>query len=221
MRFSLRTTLLVVAILVVVAFVAAAFTKKPPIKEGEWIPDEIKNPPKPELKITLSWEKDKPERAEWTKYVVDTVRVNLSLLNKAKDMDRFCPKYKTLDEDHKTWAWAELISAMALYESSWNPKSASVDVGKPDQKDTWSVGLLQMSVIDQKSYNIDLGYKYADLLTPKPNLHLGLSIMIRQVDRKNMIALSSGVYWAVIKEGGKYSKIPQISSMVKKVPGCL
>lgn len=184
-------------------------------------------PTTPEQKATtalvpLSWESVKGAN-DWSQFVFLKIRdKHLSSFDKAKDAERFCPAYKSLNTDQKATAWAELISAMAKYESSWDPSSSSVDVGTSEDRDTWSVGLLQMSVIDQESYKLPLGFSFADLKKPLPNLELGLAILAQQIEKKGTVILSSrsGLYWAVLFEGGKYDKTAQIISMTKKIPFC-
>jgi hypothetical protein len=170
--------------------------------------------------LPLSWEKNHPERAAWSKSLIAQVVDAWSQLREPKDMDRFCAKYSSLFTEQRIKVWAELFVAMAYYESGWNPKSASVDVGTKDDRDTWSIGLWQMSVIDQESYKLPLGYKYEHLLEPGPNGDLAVRIMARQIERRGTIVVSSSPYWAVIKEGGRYQKINQIAAMVSALPFC-
>jgi hypothetical protein len=63
------------------------------------------------------------------------------------------------------------------------------DVGTSD-KNTWSIGLMQMSVCDQANYGIRLGYTYDGLIQPIPNLQLAVLILAKQVAKygKLMIA---------------------------------
>lgn len=176
--------------------------------------------PTPAPMPQLSWEVNHPERAEWTKSAVEFVEREFDKLEKASDIDRFCKRYAKVTKAQKVHFWAELFSAMAKFESSWNPKSSSMDVGKPGLRDTYSVGLLQMSVVDQDSYKMPLGYKYEDLLEARPNLDLGIRIMARITSNRGSIVLPTNVYWAVLKEGGKYQKIAEIAAMTSKLPFC-
>jgi hypothetical protein len=43
-----------------------------------------------------------------------------------------------------------------------------------------------------------------------------LRILAEPNSEKGSIILSSGVYWAVLKDGGKYSKVDSIIAMVEK-----
>lgn len=168
-------------------------------------------------KIELPWENGKPERKQWTQDLVDLIDERLDVLSlAAKDITRFCEDYHDLTRQEQIEVWAVLICSVAYYESGWNPKIAERDVGTTD-KNTWSTGLMQMSVCDQKNYNLKLNYTFDDLLTPKANLHLALEILVRQVTRYGSIILrtSKGLYWAVLYEGGRYDKTHYIIKFVK------
>ena len=175
----------------------------------------------PVERIKLSWETEKnPERAAWSDHLMKSI--NVATYEKASDITQFCPKFKSLSESQKKKAIGEFWVSLGVHESSWNPKSASVDVGTKDNKDTWSVGLFQMSVVDQKSYQKDFGFKYDDLLKAEPNITLATYIMERIITRRGAITLTSNVYWAPLRIGGKYDKIAKIVERTKKeAPFCL
>lgn len=171
----------------------------------------IETPTKPSV-FVLSWD-HKPELKPSSNAILSLLTKDVDIYSKASDMKKICPKWDGLSKDQKTVALAEFWISMAVYESSWNPKSQSVDVGKPDQKDTWSVGLWQMSVVDQKNYGFDFGYKFADLITPVPNATLAFAVMKRQITLRGKILIpkgEAGLYWAVIHPGGKYDKTDKI-----------
>lgn len=172
--------------------------------------------------INLSW--DSPARAGWSEALLGYVNEEFAIFDSATDTTRFCPKYKSLDKAGRLKAWGEVLVALAKYESSWNPKSASVDVGKKDQRNTWSIGLYQVSVVDQSWAGGGLEYTYEQLLTPKPNMHLMKQLVVRWLKKEPKFFLpnsSKNRYFAVGLEGNKYSKIPQIIAYVKaNAPAC-
>lgn len=151
------------------------------------------------------------------------IATNFTALDKANDVTTFCPKYKSLNQNQKINLWADLFASTAYYESAWNPKSYSVDVGTSSNADTWSVGLMQMSVIDQDSYNIHLGFNFSDLQDPIKNLQLSVAIMARQVTKYGKIMIpvgGSGLYWATLHPGGKYDESAAIAKMTKRLTFC-
>lgn len=173
--------------------------------------------------VSLSWEKDHPERLVWSQFIYKRLANDLfNTFDQAKDNTRLCKKYNTLTLEQRATVWAELISQMSYYESSWNPKSASVDVGQSDKRDTWSVGLMQISVTDQWG-SIEKVYKYDDLLKPIENLDLSLKIMERQIKTTGKIILLNSDkmrYWAVLLDGNKYSKVDKITAKTQALPFC-
>jgi len=167
--------------------------------------------------FALSWEKGHPERASWTKVLTDEIAFGgaIDVFAQAEDVEFFVPNFRVLTKREKIKAIAELFVATAYYESAWNPRSQSVDVGTASNKDTWSVGLFQMSVVDQKNYGLSFGFSFDDLITAAPNIKLALSVMKQQIMRKGKIVVDKGPYWAVLYRG-KYSKVDEIKARVAK-----
>ncbi|MGZ3772995.1 MAG: transglycosylase SLT domain-containing protein [Pseudobdellovibrionaceae bacterium] len=198
---------------------AAPVATKEPVKAPEKPSVETVKP-----RIALYWENTTeahPERAAWSDEVVKTLRESIAVFDTAKDINEFCPKYHYLSEDLRLKAWGELLVGTALFESAFNPASASVDVGKKSDKNTWSVGLFQISVVDQQSYKIPMGYVYSDLLKPIPNIHLALAILKKQIQNRGYIVVPSNPYWATLYRK-KYSKVDSIIARTKKyAPACL
>lgn len=190
-----------------------------PIVQPTATPEITATPaPKPAGKITVSWETNHPERAAWTKALVGFIERDFAKFDAAKDFTTIRPDYRRLTKDQRVAVWAEFISQLAKYESGWNPKSASVDVGTSDNKNTWSVGLLQMSVVDQKNWGINLGFTYNDFLDPIKNLDFGLRLLAKQIDRRGLVLIpksAGGVYWATLCPGGRYDKTALIAKAVQ------
>lgn len=187
---------------------------------------EIMAEKKPQ-RIALSWETEKlygkrSGEAAWSDFLIDRIRRDLHLYDAAKDVGRICPKYAGLPDSERIKAIGEFWVAVGIWESSWNPKSAAVDVGKKENRDTWSVGLYQVSVVDKANREVTK-YNYDQLLTAIPNIDLATTIMGRQLKNYGLLILpnsSKGRYWAVILDGNKYSKIHEIISRMKKTTAC-
>lgn len=172
----------------------------------------------------LSWESSShTERVAWSKAAYDLVAANFTALDSADDVTTFCPNYDSLNRNQKINLLADIFAATAYYECGWNPAAGSVDVGSANDKDTWSVGLLQLSVVDQPNYGFNYGYSYSDLQDPVKNLRLGVAIMAKQVTKRGVIAIPtgmSGLYWATLHPGGKYDKTSSIATMTKRHSFC-
>lgn len=174
----------------------------------------------PRAHAGLSWEQGHPERAEWSTFVEHEIDLRLESLDLAKDVKLMRPDYRTLSRKERVMAWGELISAMTKFESDWNPKQSSIDVGKPGDKNTYSVGLLQVSVTDQDTLGMRFGYSFEDLKTPFKNLRLGVALLDKQIRMHGKIFIAKGeqgLYWAVLHPGGRFDKSSQIIAMVKRL----
>lgn len=185
------------------------------------LPQQPTTPTVPEVQtqsvaneVALSWEVKDPSRKSWSKKIISLLDEGFETFDKVQDMNQFCPKYASLSKTQKLKTWGELWVAVAYFESGYKPTSASVDVGTKTNKDTWSVGLYQMSVVDQKNYKLNFGYTYDDLLKPEPNITLALAILKRQIEKRGLIVVPSNPYWAVIYNG-KYPKITEIKARIK------
>lgn len=175
--------------------------------------------PLPDGRIALSWE-TKAERREWSDHLTRLIYDNLSYYQKAEDVTWFCPRFKEMNERQQIRAIGEWWISLFYFESSWNPKSQSVDVGTSSDRNTWSIGLGQISVVDQKSFGLKTNYTFDELITPIPNMNLSHAIMLRQLARRNKLRLKNSDslrYWAVVLEGNKYDKSEQIRKRMKEV----
>jgi hypothetical protein len=72
----------------------------------------------------------------------------------------------------------------------------------------------------QKDKNLSAIDPKKTILDPYINLECGLRILANQITKKGNVILSSGVYWSVIKDGGKYSKVQPILKMVSDTGLC-
>lgn len=200
-------------------------------------------PSTPSSRIALSWElttAPHPERKPWSDFLTAHMKSNLKIYETAKDVQVFCPKFSKLNEDQKTKALSELVVGMIYFESGYKPTSYMVETTMSVDKVTGvqvkSEGLLQLSYQDIPNYGAllkgcgidwakDKGLAQTDpkktIFNPIINLNCGLLILTNQVKNKQAIALEKGVYWAVIKLNGKYTKINQIAERVQKnAPFC-
>lgn len=193
---------------------------------------------------SLSWENTSaphPERKAWSQTVAAVLKEREASFAKAKDMKVYCPKFATLSSSGKLKALGELIVGITYYESGYSPTSRMIETnlgGKSNPVDpitkrpVASEGLLQLSYQDiqwakfcEFDWSKDKGLSDKDpkktIMDPHKNLRCGIKILANQIDSKGEINLASGVYWAVLREGGKYSKINEIAARVKKAaPDC-
>ena len=187
-------------------------------------------PQKPDEPVTsyasLYWEKTTeihPERIAWTNELSKIIEEHLPLYDAAKDIEEVCPKYFTLSNREKIKAIGEFWVAIAKHESSFNPKSSSVDVGTVGNFESYSQGLFQMSGRDNSAKKFNCNY--ACLLDPIMNIKVATEQMRKQLNVEGLLYLDNKSimrYWATILKNNKYSQIPDINARVKKYsPACI
>jgi len=174
--------------------------------------------------LPLVWESSaNPERAAWSASAEQLVAQYLPSLDKAKDIATFCPKYSSLNQTQKINLWADLFAADSYFESGWDPANYSVDVGTQNDENTWSVGLLQMSVVDQQNYNLPFGFNFANLQQPADNLQLAIAIMAQQINKYGVVLIKSGqpgLYWSTMNPGGRDDQTAGIVKMTEQLSFC-
>jgi len=113
----------------------------------------------------------RPEAAKWTAATLTALESHGDgLLNVTpSDIGRFCPGYAKGDEDERAAFWAGFLSALAKYESTWNPKAVG---GGGLYK-----GLLQILPSTAQSVGCDP----AELLDGSVNLACAVRIADRRV----------------------------------------
>ena len=202
------------------------------LRDGEVIPTGFK---------PLSWESTDTSRANWSKFVFETIeKLYDTYFLLCEDMTTLRADYNSLNRSQKINVWGELISAIAYYESGWNPTSRMVETAMHTDPITGhqvaSEGLLQLSYQDKPSYRdkVEIQCKFnwdADkelftknpkdpnitILNPYYNIEFGIGILAYQIKTYKKIILTKNVYWSVIQEGGKYQKINKIIGYVEKL----
>lgn len=184
----------------------------------------------------LAWDNERPEGFGWTRTLYKIIdHEGEELIYGSEDIGQFCPRYSNLTRDEKIQFWATLFVAVAKFESNFDPKARTEEKGKLDAATgtaLYSEGLLMLSYQDVRGnptcrFNpvLDRALPKADLrrsiLSPENNLHCGVQIMMRQLKRYDRIAIGQGAYWAVLKVGSRFQRIPTIQSMTRQSRGCL
>lgn len=194
------------------------------------IPIVVKPTPTPQIPsdvadIPLYWENTTaphPERQAWSAVVIAGFREYKSIFDKASDVTDICPKYKTLTPAQQLKALGEFWVAVAYYESGFNPLSESVDVGTKNNKESWSVGLYQLSGVDKVAKKF--GANYEQLKNPLVNIGVSIEQLKWQVETTGKFMLpnsSSSKYWSVTTIGNKNSKVSEIKARtLKYAPLC-
>ena len=183
----------------------------------------------------LLWEKNAPHRAEWSRHLFREIEKNIDALDKASDMDYFCPKYDSLDKQQKINVWAQLFAAMALYESNFQPTARYVeptrDIDPVTNGPVISEGLLQLGYSDKLYHGCNFNWaadqRYSEtdsrrtILDPYNNLSCGVIIMTHQIQKYGSIVISHGAYWAVLKIGHRNIKLEEIKKIINNYDMCV
>lgn len=206
-------------------------------------PPPVSNPPsssgsgpalgnfKPE---PLAWEPARTEGKAWSEYVYKVIKEEaFATLDKASDLDIFCPAYYALKTEEKINVWGAILAGVAKYESSFNPttrfKEPGMGTDGVTKQPVYSEGLLQLSYQDTQWYkfcefdwskdkNLAVTSPQKTIFDPYKNLRCGILILAQQVKRSGKVVLSSGVYWSTLRSGN--GKVTEISAITKKIKFC-
>lgn len=135
---------------------------------------------KDDAQPAMGWDA-RPEAAVWTASTIAAVARNDGVLAAAVpgDIAAFCPGYEKASLADRRAFWAGLLSALARYESSWNPNAAGGG-GR-------YVGLLQISPQTARGYGCE-ARSAAGLKDGAANLACGVRIIARQVGQDGVVA---------------------------------
>lgn len=95
-----------------------------------------------------------------------------------------------------------VVKAMASAESSFKRTTVYQEPPPPKGPGTKSIGLLQLSLGDQKNYKLDCGWKSdEDIKHPIKNLYCGVNMLskLHQKYPKESFYRSGGRYWSVLR----------------------
>ncbi len=185
--------------------------------------------------VDLLWEAAHPDGDDWSDHLLPMIQQNhaSAFLPGASDVTNFCPKYHSLNDTKRIQFWGYLISAITKFESAFDPTSRmsepSLGTDKVTKSTVYSEGLLQLSYQDagwipnceinwEKDKNLGPKDPRKTILNPYINLNCGTWILANQIRNRNQIAVSSGVYWAVLRPG--HPRLSSIQALTRQMPGC-
>jgi hypothetical protein len=187
----------------------------------------------------LAWEAKVKGSNAWSNTVYKVIQTEEPQMlgqNVADDVETFCPTYRSLSDNQRLNFWGQLLAGMSKFESSWNPASYYIEttmgLDPITGRQVASEGLLQLSYQDEKSYKLDCGFDWnidqqytntdarKTIFNPHNNLRCSIKILARQLTRQRAISTTTGVYWAVLKKDGKYTKVAEIAAITKTLTFC-
>ncbi len=173
--------------------------------------------PPPTSSVKPLWESQNANGKEWTTHVfnqLDSIGSNLLDIDPT-DASEFCPRYSQFATSQKKEFWSYLLSAMAKYESSFNPNTTYREAFKDAKgNQVISRGLLQLSIESSQAYGCGIKDPL-ELHDPYVNLSCGIRILNRWMGRDERIAgkvdgawRGGARYWSVLRTtSGSYAKI--------------
>lgn len=132
------------------------------------------------LRPPMGWDA-RPEAPEWTARTLQAVARQDSRLTDVvpQDIATWCPGYETASEQDRRAFWAGLMSAVARYESSWNP-AASGGGGR-------YIGVMQISPRSAAHHGCTADTK-AELKDGAANLECAAQMIAVSVGSDRMVA---------------------------------
>lgn len=157
---------------------------------------------------------------EWTEMLRAQVTAELSNLSRASDILTLRADYKTLSDEKRVAVWVEFFKTLSYYECGYNPNLQNVDVGTKDRRDSWSIGLFQVSVDDQINYGFKTNFNFQQLLMHENNIYIGVQVLVNQILKRGKIFIPNNekgnpkAYFATLRPGNSSSKVTQILATV-------
>jgi hypothetical protein len=158
--------------------------------------------PKDEMSFVsppMQWDHH-PEGEEWTESTLLAVSTKDPLLSQRipADIETWCPGYPEAPVEARRAFWTGLLSAVAKYESTWNPV-ASGGGGR------W-IGLMQISPRSAVNYGCE-ATSVGALKDGEANLECAVEIMSEQVAKDGLVAGGGnrgiGRDWAPLRSDSK------------------
>jgi hypothetical protein len=141
-----------------------------------------------------------PEAEVWTESTLVALSTKDPILSEhvPADIETWCPGYAEAPVEERRAFWAGLLSAVARYESTWNPL-ASGGGGR------W-IGLMQISPRSANYYGCE-ATSVGELKDGEANLECAVEIMSTQVAKDGMVAGGGnrgiGRDWAPLRSSEK------------------
>ena len=137
-------------------------------------------PKAPDTRPAMQWDA-RPEAADWTQATLAALAAHdTELANSVPaDIETWCPGYGSAPVVDRRAFWSGLLSAVARYESTWNPQ-ASGGGGR-------YIGLMQISPKSAANYGC-AATSAAGLKDGAANLQCAVQLLAYQVGRDGLVA---------------------------------
>lgn len=153
----------------------------------------------------MAWD-HRPEADQWTVSTMSAVAAEDDALASLvpEDIATWCPGYERASMGERRAFWSGLLSAVARYESSWNPK-ASGGGGR-------YIGVMQISPRSAANYGCDADTA-SELKDGAANLECAVEMVAYHVERDGVVAghgtQGVGRDWMPLRDAGKRTAIAE------------
>lgn len=143
----------------------------------------------PEALPVMAWDQQGAHTDQWTEATLAALRTEgAALLSEVPgDIGTWCPNYVQAEPEERAAFWAGLLSTLARFESTWNPRAVGGG-GK------W-FGLVQIAPSTARGYGCDATSGQA-LTDGAENLECAVRIAARTVTRDGVVAAGGGGFAA-------------------------
>ncbi len=173
----------------------------------------VEEPPVPEALPVMAWDQQGDHTEGWTEAALDALQQEgAALLSEVpNDITAWCPGYVSAEPGERAAFWAGLLSALARFESTWNPRA----VGGGGR---W-FGLVQISPATARGYGCEAD-SGAELTDGAANLECAVRIAARTVTRDGVVAAGGGGFAADWGPFASAEKRQQMASWVSSQEYC-
>ena len=159
----------------------------------------------PDALPVMAWDHTGDHTDEWTEATLDALQTEGAVLlsEVPADIGTWCPHYVQAAPRERAAFWAGLLSALARFESTWNPQA----VGGGGQ---W-FGLVQIAPATARGYGCDAD-SGAELTDGAANLECAVEIAASTVTRDGVIAAGGGGFaadWGPFTSASKRAEMAQ------------
>jgi hypothetical protein len=171
------------------------------------------------------WDGQVDEASVWTQWLSEELEAHAPDLIRStpRDATDFCAAWPWLGRHDREQVWITLISAIAKYESDFNP-SASFKEPPPLEED--SIGLMQLSLSDAKDFHCGFKTEH-EIEDPRRNLDCAVRILDHPLPRGGLIGgrletdrAGAAFYWAVLNDNGHPDSRAFIVAQTNALPFC-
>lgn len=175
--------------------------------------------------FTAVWDGASPDAPAWTRILDEELRDHGDKLIDfiPADAEAFCPNWAGLDPRGREQVWITLISAIAKYESGFDPAAA---YDEPEPLSERSVGLLQLSLSDSVDFHCGFATE-VEIEDARNNLDCGVRILVELVLPDQVIGggreddrQGAAAYWSVLNRRGHPKSRAVIIALTKALPEC-